>query len=338
MRLQENIELAWININRTCNLRCKWCYAKGSKYSQVMAIDDAYELLEVLHEYGIKTINLIGGEPTQHPNFINIVKQIKQMGIRCSVVTNGLLFKDAKFLNKVKEAGVDSINVSVKGICNDDYLKHTGFAVYDDVVQSIKNVINSHIPLTVSYVLTDESIDNIEIVMKTFRDIGVKSFYISLCNPTICNDKIYDDDIQIKEIIHKFIAFYNNFSFDGIFNFKLHQNLPMCFWPNDFIKKLNANNHIITTCILLSRSGLVFDENANLILCNSLYDYQIGAFRKDYKNAEELSRCLNSEKTLSLYRELLKSPSHKCKTCSQFSFCAGGCILQRFNKQIKNMF
>jgi sulfatase maturation enzyme AslB (radical SAM superfamily) len=45
---------AWLTINRACNLRCGWCYAKGTAFSQhdTMSTKTAERSLDLLSDLG----------------------------------------------------------------------------------------------------------------------------------------------------------------------------------------------------------------------------------------------------------------------------------------------
>lgn len=50
-------KVGWLNVNRACNMRCEWCYAKGTEYSagDEMSLDLAIRLVEMMRSTGVKT-------------------------------------------------------------------------------------------------------------------------------------------------------------------------------------------------------------------------------------------------------------------------------------------
>lgn len=96
-----------IEPNKTCNIRCAACYSLDRRvvkpYEQVIR-----EIDEGLAQRNLETISLLGGEPTLHPRIADIVRAVKQRGLVCMLVTNGvtLLANDA-LLDGLIEAGVD---------------------------------------------------------------------------------------------------------------------------------------------------------------------------------------------------------------------------------------
>lgn len=96
-----------IEVVDACNVKCRVCYRKLTKSVRSLEqiakdLDDACRLRE-LH-----TVTLTGGEPTLHPELASIVRMVKERGLHCFLLTNGLLTDEA-MLADLKAAGLDSI-------------------------------------------------------------------------------------------------------------------------------------------------------------------------------------------------------------------------------------
>ena len=86
-----------------CNLDCVYCrrfspwnkdYWKGKhpEMSGFLSFDVVKNVLRDAKEMGVETILLVGGgEPTLHPRFIDIIKEIQKAGMKFNFSTNGLL-------------------------------------------------------------------------------------------------------------------------------------------------------------------------------------------------------------------------------------------------------
>ncbi len=93
---------AWFTVNRSCNFRCKWCYANSSVFDskQTLTIELALRLLGIVKEMGIKHITLIGGEPTLWKYLMDFNAKCREMEIRSSLVTNAYRFSNDDFWSK----------------------------------------------------------------------------------------------------------------------------------------------------------------------------------------------------------------------------------------------
>jgi hypothetical protein len=81
-------------IETACNQRCSFCFSQ--KAIEDMHLPKRYSLEETakvghwLASQGIKHVNVLGGEPTLHPELPQILDVLKDKGCRPTLVTNGL--------------------------------------------------------------------------------------------------------------------------------------------------------------------------------------------------------------------------------------------------------
>lgn len=100
-----------IEPNRTCNIRCRLCYTRNKNF--VKSLNDVKQEVDIaVKKRKIETITLLGGEPTLHPNIIEIIRYIKSKRVRSQLLTNGILLledKNERFLDALIDAGIDRI-------------------------------------------------------------------------------------------------------------------------------------------------------------------------------------------------------------------------------------
>ena len=86
--------LALIDVNEKCNLTCPVCFADSSpKRSKHRPLDEIARMMDTLVESEGESdlLQLSGGEPTLHPNILDIVRMAKDRPIRHIMLnTNGL--------------------------------------------------------------------------------------------------------------------------------------------------------------------------------------------------------------------------------------------------------
>lgn len=80
-----------------CNMQCPFCF--GTKCSNNINIDYILRFLGYARLYGCQNIVISGGEPTLHSDFIPIVRDIKNMGYRLFLSTNGTFWFDNELRN-----------------------------------------------------------------------------------------------------------------------------------------------------------------------------------------------------------------------------------------------
>ena len=83
-----------IMINDYCNVDCRYCFAKKtfSSDKKDITMENFEYALNFLKKSNIKTVKLLGGEPTLHPKFKDMVKRINDDDFfnNICIFTNGL--------------------------------------------------------------------------------------------------------------------------------------------------------------------------------------------------------------------------------------------------------
>ena len=108
----------WFPLQYGCNNKCSWCYAPQEiTSSKEKRFDDKKEkeFTNLISDLDVKKTILIGGEPSTYPNLERIIKRISDKGILVSMVTNGRKLSDYSFVQRLGDAGLNSLTVSIEG-------------------------------------------------------------------------------------------------------------------------------------------------------------------------------------------------------------------------------
>ncbi len=84
-----------IELTYNCSFSCKHCYINSSpKRNEFWKIDELITVLKELNRLGVSRIELTGGDPLTHPDFVSIVKYCADNFTSVSIITNGYLFNE----------------------------------------------------------------------------------------------------------------------------------------------------------------------------------------------------------------------------------------------------
>ena len=125
--------IANLDLTNRCNMNCPICFANANDAGYVYepSFEQVHDMLVALRsEKPIKctAVQFAGGEPTVYPQFIEAVKDAKELGFaQVQVATNGIKFaKDYEFLKKAKLAGMNTIYLQFDGLSDEIYLRSRG--------------------------------------------------------------------------------------------------------------------------------------------------------------------------------------------------------------------
>jgi cyclic pyranopterin phosphate synthase len=120
-----------VSLLHHCNLGCVYCVAGDEELKQAnvsgkgdtLSPPQLLAMIDRLHtRLQLDTIRLTGGEPLLYPGLVDLIRGIKDMGIsQIRLTTNGFLLE--RLALPLKEAGLESINVSLDAIDEDVFFR-----------------------------------------------------------------------------------------------------------------------------------------------------------------------------------------------------------------------
>ena len=125
-----------VSVTKRCNLNCTYCGAECER-AEELTKDEILKLVRAFATLGITKVRLTGGEPLVRSDICEIAEGIARMeGIKkLALTTNGVLL--AKYAGRLKEAGVNAVNISLDTTDKEQYKKITGFDLLDKVYEGI---------------------------------------------------------------------------------------------------------------------------------------------------------------------------------------------------------
>lgn len=170
-----NIHYLRISITDACNLRCIYCMPENMVFrprEELMNTDEILRLTGIFARMGVDKVRLTGGEPTVHPEILQIVSGIHATpGIRSvSITTNGVLLE--KLAEPLAKAGLERANISLDTTDPAEFKLLTRRDSYDKVWRGIRSAENAGLlPVKINAVIVrgynDESIPGLaELTLK----------------------------------------------------------------------------------------------------------------------------------------------------------------------------
>jgi len=206
-RFGRPIEDLRITLTHTCNFSCFFCHMEGEDSLQGLLTPEEIALVsKVSMVYGVRSVKLTGGEPTLRRDLIQIIRLLKETGIKeISMTTNGVLLANLAY--KLKEAGLDRVNVSLHSLDRGIFKEITNVDALDKVIEGIKVAIEAGLkPLKLNFVVTKKNLSQLDKIIDFAMDIGVDELHLIELHPVgLGKDAFYyhEDLKNIEEIISK---------------------------------------------------------------------------------------------------------------------------------------
>lgn len=188
-----------------CNLKCRFCptghpdliQATG-RYQGAMSFETFAKLIDDLQAFPdpVKVLRLYKeGEPLMNKRFAEMIAYARQSDkvLRIDTTTNGVLLTP-KISEKIIEAGIDQINISVNGLSNSQFMDLTRTKVnFDKYVENIKHLysIRGNCTIYIKTMAENLSEDDRKRFFDTFGDIADRIFFEHL----FPNWPDFDDEI-----------------------------------------------------------------------------------------------------------------------------------------------
>ena len=150
------IDYMRVSITDRCNLRCRYCMPDGIKtipMKEILTLEEIAAVVRCAADLGISSIKVTGGEPLARRGCCHLIERLKEIpGIEeVTITTNGVLLYS--YLEELKEAGTDGINISLDTLNRKRYKEITGFDSLETVLEGIRSALLTDIPIKTNTVV-----------------------------------------------------------------------------------------------------------------------------------------------------------------------------------------
>lgn len=305
-------------LTENCDASCPWCFNKNTRDpNKDMDTEKCKKLIDYLAEHGIKKLRIMGGEPTMHPDFVEIWKHSYNKFNNCVVYTNG------HFLDKIKEIlpyympGKHIINFNfahLNSFSNPELFTKLEFICTEVVIKLDTN--------------PEKLIAKIQKLNEDARQINL---YISFVLTIDCTLNIFKYKKEILDRLIPILTFAEN-----------HQEIlwswdhkyPKCILTAEVVQKIG---HIkpertpitLHPCYSLAGCSGLITSNFKLVHCNQYQHNKLDLFTETDNLVPFKTLC--NFLTFEGYHKLESLRNTSCASCFYFGTqCTGGCVAHKF--------
>ncbi len=158
-RYGRRINYLRISVTDKCNLRCRYCMPDGVELVPMQDLLTMEEIAQIVRcgvRLGIDRVKLTGGEPLVRRGIVELLRLLRGIdGLKqVTMTTNGILLR--QYLPKLKELGLDGVNISLDTTDPEVYKAITGYDRLDEVLAAIDAAVSAGLRVKLNTVLTQE--------------------------------------------------------------------------------------------------------------------------------------------------------------------------------------
>ena len=195
---QDDIPVTVWNVTSACNLGCIHCYASATKNARKgeLTTEEGKRLIEDLAEMKVPVLLFSGGEPLVREDIFELIEYASNLGIRCSISTNGTLITP-EIAERLKECGAVYVGVSIDGLpkTNDRFRGRKG--AFEQALEGLENAKDAGINTGIRFTVTKYNYREVPEIIDLLVEKEVPRFCLYHLVPS--GRASFEDDISVKE-------------------------------------------------------------------------------------------------------------------------------------------
>ena len=295
-------ELADISISNHCSKGCRFCYRDSKPDQSFMPLTDYKRVLKALtsKELGpVFQVALGGGEPTEHPEFIQILEETSRQRIVPNYTTNAENVTDEIIQATKRYCGAIAVSLSPKEIT--------------EKAEVIKRFIDAGVKVNVHFILSNSSMSEAINILEGVYDSALENINAIIFLTFKPFGRASSSDILLKDAdFLKFVGMIDCPKSKASFGF------DACFVP-ELLKFTQTNTAFVDSCEC-GYFSVYIDEKMNVKPCSftNISDFTFNLNEYSFEDiwANKFRNYRDESSTLK---------SNACNSCRAANECRGGC-------------
>lgn len=291
-------ELIDVSITNYCTRECDFCYRQSNREGMHLSMESIRDVVSQAKDAGVLQIALGGGNPNQHPNFVEILKLIRESSMVPSYTSNGIGLSDSILEATKKYCG--AMAISFYPPYDEDY--------YHSLIE---NITSFGIRLNLHVILKN---DLIEMLTKWLREPPL--FFNKLNAIIFLNYKPIggNREYMVKDVV-KLKNFFE--AADKCKSIKI--GFDSCSMSGVAKWMKNIKSEFLESCEAARFSAFI-SEDMKMYPCSFMVGTNLYGDLRKYSLKEIW------QKSLAFSGHRRKILEHRCNECPNIGICNGGCL------------
>ena len=311
-----------------CNLACSYCFAREKmmgKRRQHMSMENVRKVIDFLKRSGYPLFRAMGGEPTLHPRFAEIISLALAEGMRVDVLSNATWRRSCVDLFARIPPG--RLNFLINIDHPDNYLPRQWARIERNL-----EALPERRKLTLSFNIFERA-PRYEYIFDLTRRYGIRSVRMSFSLPVLGADNQFLELEEYRTVVPFIMEFVTRAESEGV-SVRMDNAVPLCIFSPEQTGQL-----ILDGVLRLEHNSYcepIVDIGPDLtVWCcfclSKLYNRKLDEFEDLHQIDAYYRRILHR------YQEHLV-PWEECRECRYRKLwrCQGGCITHSLMKAEKH--
>ena len=279
------MNIAYLAITNICNYKCENCPYKCIK-KNIMQLKEFKQYIDKIQiENNIQGVVLSGGEPTIHPNFLEMLEYINKKNMYVTLLTNGSKLSKDEFVEEIeKKIDINRLHIVMTIYNIDEKMHDNGTGIkgsYKNTIEAFELLIKHNIKVSLKHCISKENYKKLDDFFKLFDNLLP-------VNVTFQLTTLDFSGINLKQMKK---------------NYFLYKNVKK--YLNKALENFNKERKLIIV---------------NTPLCSANEKYW-NYFIKKQKKAYDAYKSAKTQTKETTYD--CDCFSYKCKECKAYNFCPG---------------
>jgi GeoRSP system radical SAM/SPASM protein len=311
VELSAPLTVNW-TLSYDCNFSCKHCYSRDLQRRN-LPLEDVLRVIAELARCRVAFVSFGGGEPLVYPHLFQVARAAADQGLRVAMNTNGWLL-DSQTAERIRHAGFSSVGVSLDGATpevHDTFRNRRGS--FARALEALENLHRAGVQTTVSAVIFRANVQSYRELVRIAADRGASTVYLHNFK---CAGRGMDNRADLDLSPDEWRRFYEH-----ALAYRSQAPAGLAF-DDPILALLGASEPGAVKGSTCGKLSLHLEPDGDVTPCGFI-PLSAGNIL-----SEGLASIWKHSPVLQQMRG--KTPQGKCRTCSAYGECLGGCTARAF--------
>ena len=173
------VHAVW-EITLACDLKCHHCGSRaGKRRADELTTEECLDLVRQLARMGTREVTLIGGEAYLRRDWLEIIREVRDCGMDCTMQSGGLNLTDDRIKAAV-DAGLQGLGISIDGLKEVHDRVRGVKGSFDAAFKALHAIRKCGIDSSVNTQITSLVIPQLRELMNLFIEAGATNWQVQL--------------------------------------------------------------------------------------------------------------------------------------------------------------